>query len=137
MGAGSEGAASEGGSEGGDPQRGELNPVAMVRWFSRRAGSVRKLTLSGDSLRLPPGLVGTFLGTQATSLRELCLDSTAAPLSGSELLVLAALTALEKLTISLQDDFDVPGPQRGDNGTLTIECMAQVIYVGSLPKTSV
>ena len=93
-------------SDGAEP-----DSVAMVAWFSRRAGSVVTLRvgggqrfpplLGGEVQRLPPSLVGLVLMSQAASLRELHLSCGACSLDNHAIAALAALSGLTKLVIQL------------------------------------
>lgn len=55
----------------------------------------------GRMPKLPASLVTAMLMSQAASLRVLSLDMSAAPLSSTDIAVLAALTGLEDLYICL------------------------------------
>ena len=77
------------------------DPAAMAAWFSRRAESVIKLrvTRGGGSHKLPAGMMGEILTSQAASLRELYLTGWAVAVSSADLAALGALTQLQQLTI--------------------------------------
>lgn len=79
----------------------EADTAAMAAWFGSRAGSVRRLRVLGSVPKLPASLLMAALMSQAASLRAVYLELGAAPLSGADVGVLAALTALEDLAIEL------------------------------------
>lgn len=98
---------------------------AMVGWFSRRAGSVRALQMTGNWPKLPATLLTAVLMSQAASLRHLELDVDAVKLSGADLAVLVALTGLESLTIRPPEEAD-PVAGWDDHAAAAIAAVSQL-----------
>lgn len=82
-----------------------------MAWFSRGADTFRKLHVKERVSKLPGRLLTAVMMSQVASLRVLYLDVAPEGLSGADSAVLAALTGLEQLELSV---YDRPRPCRAN-----------------------
>lgn len=81
----------------------ELDTVGMLLWFCERARSIKQLAFLGNLPMLSPSLLTSILMSQSASLQELEISVAGIYFCPADLAVLAALTALKRLTVALPD----------------------------------
>ena len=104
----------------------ELDTVGMLLWFSRRAGSIRTLRVVGHLPMLSCSMLSSILMSQSASLRDLHISFEKNIIAPAELAVLATLTALERLSISLPSKREDEVEWMDDSGSVLLRVISSL-----------
>ena len=102
-----------------------LDERAAAAWFGRRPNCVQRMMLrtARECEVMPAVTTAMIMGSQCSSLRELCVEVNGVGLDGVEVAALAALTRLHKLEVIADDLLK----DRGETLLWTVACLPALL----------